>query len=71
MQDLTASKICRIFKSVTVVQNETYLSPECFELVLYFVERVRTFFRVVKMTRGGEEIFFTVFKFGLRLIYQG
>ena len=48
---------------------KTYLLPECFELVLYFVERV--FLRVVKMTRGGEEFFFTVFKFGLESIYQG
>ena len=35
---------------------KTYLSPECFELALYFVERVRAL-RVVKMMRGGEEIF--------------
>ena len=37
---------------------ETYLSPECFELVLFFVKRVLVFFlRVVKITRRGENVF--------------
>ena len=31
----------------------------------------KTVFSHLKMTRGGEEILFTVFKFGLGSIYQG
>ena len=56
---------------VTVVQNENLPFTRVFELVLYIVQSLYMFLRVVKMTRAGEEMFFTVYKFGLGSINQG
>ena len=50
--------------SVTVVQNESLPFTRVFRTSVIFC-------RVVKMTRGGEEIFFTLLKFGLGSIHQG
>ena len=55
--------------SVTVVQNENLPFTRVFLTGVIFCRK--SFLRVVKMTRGGEEIFFTVLKFGLGSIYQG
>ena len=58
--------------SVTVVQNESLPFTRVFRTSVIFCRlKEFVFLRVVKMTRGGEEIFFTVFKFGLGSIYQG
>ena len=55
--------------SATVVQNESLPFTRVFRISVIFCRVVKM--RVVTMTRGGEEIFFTVFKFGLGSIYQG
>ena len=56
---------------MSVVQNESLSFTRVFHDIFRTLYKVSVFFRIPKMTRGGELNFIAVFKFGLGSIYQG